>query len=137
MTDDRSPEILAAMRADYEGRVIKIAEMCRRYEVTRRRLYVIASAEGWRLRSPKRVDKNDLTQRLLRLLEQQVQMFEETMTKTPIDQTAVLSKLSATLDRLIATDRETSPAPRRTRDSKMVRDIRNKVAERLSRLKGE
>src|SRR5579871_5184628 len=82
MAEEHLPDTLAAMRKDYEGRILKITEICTHYGITRRRLYYIASAEGWRLRSPRRVDKNDLTQRLLRLLERQIASIEETMSET-------------------------------------------------------
>lgn len=126
-----------AMRLDYIDRAIKIAEICSRYDVSRRRLYLIASAEGWPLRSPKRVDKHDLTQRLLRLLERQIGNLEQNMKDGTTDQSVVLGKLSATLDRLIATDRATAPQQRPARDSKMIEDIRRKVAERLAQLNGD
>jgi hypothetical protein len=53
------------------------------------------------------------------------------------DQSLVLGKLSATLDRLIATDRATAPRRRPARDSKMIEDIRTKVAERLAQLNAD
>ena len=137
MIERRSPELLAAMRADYEGRILKLEDICKRYNVGRRRLYYIANAEGWRLRSPRRVDKHDLTQRLLRLLEAQVTKIEDTMTNSPTDQSAVLSKISVTMDRLLATDKRTAPAPRSARESKLMREIRAMVAERLRQLNGD
>jgi len=137
MDEEHRQEILAAMRADYEGRILRIADICERYHITRRRLYQIANAEGWQLRSPRRIDKHDLAQRLLRLLERQVARLEESMRKTPTDQSVVLSKVSATLDRLIATHRQTAPAPRASQESKLMREIRDKVAQRLSQLNGD
>ena len=124
------------MRADYEQRILKIKDICERYGVARRRLYYIANAEGWRLRSPRRVDKHDLTQRLLRLLERQVTRLEDIMRKTPTDQAVLLGKVSATLDRLIAADRRTAPAPQVPAESKLMSEIRDKVAQRLSQLNG-
>jgi hypothetical protein len=126
-----------AMRLDYVDRAIKIIEICKRHDVSRRRLYLIAVAEGWPLRSPKRVDKHDLTQRLLRLLERQIGKLEQSMKDGTTDKSAVLGKLSATLDRLIATDRATAPQRRPARESKMIEDIRKKVAERLAQLNGD
>lgn len=119
------------MRADYEDRTIKIPDVAAKYGITRWTLYVIARGEGWRLRNPRRVDQHDLTQRLLRMLERQVLQLEDAMTKEHADQSAVLGKLASTLDRLIALDKATArPAAKRS-ESKVMQDIRKKVAERL------
>lgn len=120
---------LAAMRADYEG-TTPLAAMSARYGVSRVRISQIAREQGWRLRRPRRVDKHDLTQRLLFMLDRQIMQLETTMTD-PHDQSAVLGKLAATLDRLIALDKATARTPGRRAESKVMRELRQKVAERL------
>lgn len=125
-----------AIRLDYLDRSILVDDLCARHGLTRSQLYALVRDEGWRRRSPRRVDKHDLTQRLLRILESQIMKLEKTMGNTDKDQSVVLGKLSATLDRLTATDRSTAPRRRAAHDSKMIEDIRRKVAERLAQLDG-
>jgi hypothetical protein len=128
------PEELEAIHADYDDRSFSVGEVCTRNEVSRAQLYWLVRSLDWRRRSPKAVDKHDLTQRLLRLLEDQVRKLEKTMMDNEKEQSAVLGKLSATLDRLIATDRATAPRRRPARESKLIEEIRQKVAERLAQL---
>jgi hypothetical protein len=120
---------LTAMRTDYESKTA-LAAMAATYGVSRNRISQIAREQGWKLRRPRRVDKHDLTQRLLFMLDRQMMQLENTMTESQ-DQSAVLGKLAATLDRLIALDKATIRTPARRAESKVMQDIRQKVAERL------
>ncbi|MEO9231172.1 MAG: hypothetical protein ABI216_19795 [Devosia sp.] len=132
-----SRPVIEAIRLAYDNRAIPIKAVCARNKISRGQLYAIVTLEGWRRRSPRRVDKHDLTQRLLQLLEEQIGKLETTMTDTNTDQSAVLGKLATTLDRLIATDRATAPQHRPARDSKTIEDIRQNVADRLAQLHGD
>ena len=126
-----------AIRLDYDDRTIPIDDVCSRNAISRAQLYALIREERWPRRSPRRVDKHDLTQRLLIILEDEIAKLEEMMADMERDQSVVLGKLSVTLDRLIAIDRATAPQRRPARDSKMIEDIRAKVAERLAQLNAD
>jgi hypothetical protein len=129
---DKLPALdLVAMKADYENSRIRIPQLAAKYGMTRWTMYVIARQQGWRPRRPQRVDKHDLTQRLMRMLEREVEQLESAMKDQDTDQSAVLGKLAATLDRLIALDKATARTPAKRAESKVMQELRRKVAERL------
>jgi hypothetical protein len=122
------------LRRDYEANVIPITTLCETYRISRRGLYYLADQQGWRLRNPRRIDKSDLIERMLRLIEAQTETLETTMVNSPKgNEAVVLNKLATTLDKLISL--QAAQAPKRLRrDTKTVEDIRRKVAERLAEL---
>lgn len=126
-----------SLREAYEGRVLTIAKICQKHSIARATFYAIRDQEGWKLRNPRRVDKHDLIQRLLRLLQAQIDKLEISMTKSDKDESVVLNKLVTTLDKLISLkEADARQRPARA-DSKAMAEIRAKVAERLATLRGD
>jgi hypothetical protein len=138
MTDEEDIEEsaslrLLAMQADYEDKILTIAAMCLEYDISRSRLYQLARQHGWRLRSPKRVDRNDLIERLLRLVQAQIGYLETQMRKKTSDHAAMLGRLVNTLDKLIELkDADGGGRSTPARASKAMTDLRAKIADRIA-----
>jgi hypothetical protein len=93
---------------------------------------------GLKLRNPKRVDKHDLNEKLLRILERQAEILEHAMNDDNADESATLGKLATTLDKLIANGKATAPQPKGPRrSSKAMIEIRAMVTARLAELNGD
>lgn len=125
------------LRVDYEANVIPVRTLCALYRITYRALYDRAHLEGWKLRSPRRVDRNDLIERMLRLIQQQTDDLEIAMIDHPSgNEAAVLNKLATTLDNLISLQAG-EKRPKQQRTTKAMKEIRTKVAGRLKELAGK
>ncbi len=138
MTDGEDSEAsapfgLLALQGEYEEKILTIVALCAKYDISRSRLYELARQHGWRLRSPKRVDRNDLIERLLRLVQAQIGYLETQMRKKTSDHAAMLGRLVNTLDKLIELkDADDSGRSKPVRASKAMTDLRAKIADRIA-----
>ncbi len=126
---------LAVLKADYEGSALTIDAIIDKHPIARRTLYVLIRRHGWKQRHPRRVDRLNLVERLLTMVERQILRLEEMMDKNETDESAVLSKLSLTLDRLF-TLKQAAEAPSGAASSELMDEIRRKVAKRIASLNG-
>lgn len=125
----------AAIRTAYEAGVDSLPEISRTYGIT-------TSAISWRARrqlwAPRyrttTVDRPLIITRLFRLLERQIIELEKNMKETGEKEVAVLGKLVSTLEKLIDIDKAASP-PKPVAQQKDIRDLRNKLAQRIAQLK--
>ena len=138
LTDaDKAAIDVAQLKTDYEDGPESIEELLDKYPISRRTLYNFVRRKGWRRRAPRSVDRNDVVERLLRLTEEEILKLETAMDEgNETDETAALGKLSATLDRLIAVKQATSRKRPSRKSSKLMDEIRHKVAQRLASLGG-
>ncbi|MCC6918863.1 MAG: hypothetical protein IT548_06635 [Alphaproteobacteria bacterium] len=131
MTDETVLD-LASLKLDYEAQIVSIEALAWRYGISRRNLYALVNTHHWRQRRPRRVDRDSLVERLLRLIETQVLKLEFAMDDPETDESAVLVKLASTLDRLISLRAEAPPQRRKA--SKAMTALRDKVARRIAQL---
>lgn len=132
MTDETAPD-LATLKLDYEAQIVSIEALAARYGISRRNLYALVHTHHWRQRRPRRVDRDSLVERLLRLIEAQVLKLEFAMDDPETDESAVLVKLATTLDRLISLKADVRPK-RRQATTKTMTALRDKVARRIAQL---
>jgi hypothetical protein len=132
------PQTLGAIKAEYEGREDAVATIAEKYGLSISALYRLVRQQGWKYRSPRRMDPKDLVNRLLRLLEAQIVKLEFEMDDPKGNEDAVLTKLAGTLDRLL--ERRAQIAPKRERSpksGKLVEELRQKVADRIAALNAD
>jgi len=123
------------LRRDYESSALTVDGILDKHGVARRTLYVLIRRHGWRQRNPRRIDRANLVERLLSMVERQILRLEEMMDKNETDESAVLSKLSLTLDRLF-TLKQAAEAPADGASNALMDEIRRKVAKRIASLNG-
>ena len=124
-----------AVRADYEANLHSIAEVAIRHGISASALQRLAIRQGWTPRIPHRVDPNDLLMRMFAALDAQMRDLETTMTDRGTSQAAMLSKLVTTLDKLIEIkDAEAGKRRANKRPSKVINDLRSKIADRIAEL---
>jgi hypothetical protein len=121
------------LRAEYETTSVPVRLLCRKYGTSYSSLYARVHSEGWKLRCPRRVDKGDLIERMLRIIEIETEDREMKDDKATGTEAATLNRLATTLDKLISLQTAEQKPPRR-RATKAIEDIRKKVADRLIEL---
>jgi hypothetical protein len=124
------------VRADFEGDGVTEAGICRRYGITHDELWLRAAKNKWkREHRLNGLDRVILIRQMFGLLETHIVKLETTeMTEVGDKETAVLGKLVSTLDKLIEIEGRAG-AKTGPEDAKEMRDIRNKLARRIDRLK--
>lgn len=126
---------LVGLKRDYEGPELLIEEIASKHEISKRTLYHHVARQGWRRRMPRRMDPHDLVNRFLQLIENQIVKLEFAMENPDSDESVVLAKLSATLDKLISVKADIAPKKARApRPSKLMLEVREKLAERIAAL---
>jgi hypothetical protein len=125
-----------AVRRDYEGRRGTTAEIARRYGTATKTLSTRATVGGWVRRNIRHsVDRSGIIARMFRVLERQIIQLEKDMTQTGEKEVAVLGKLASTLEKLI--DIDTAAKPQQpTAEVEDMKELRNKLAQRIAQLKG-
>lgn len=135
------PQLVAApanidvvqLRADYQGKELTITELTTLYGIGRTRLYTFVRLGGWIMRRPRQFDRHQLVNRMLRILEVQVVKLEFAMDDPDTDESAVLQKLSVTLDRLLQA-KDATARGRTPKTSRYVEEVRTKIARRIAQL---
>ena len=122
----------APVRADYEARYISRYAICLKYQIPMAELLERAEKNKWQRDDSDAVDRQILINQLLVLLQRQINQLEQSMSGSD-KETAVLAKLSANLDKLIAMEKaagRTSEA----QETREMQDIRQKLAKRIDAL---
>jgi hypothetical protein len=112
-----------------------VVEVAIKHRVSASTIHRLVVQYGWTPRAPHRIDPNDLIMRMFAALDAQMRDLESTMTDTNTAQVGMLSKLVATLDRLIEIKEvEASRNRRRSKPSAKVAELRSRIAERIAEL---
>jgi hypothetical protein len=127
-----------AIKVEYEAKIDTLTVIAAKYHTSRSAISARARRDKWKPRSPKRVDRADLIERMLRLIENETEALEGQMTnkQSTGNEAATLNRLANTLDKLISLQAAEKRPPRR-RATKAMQDIRKKVADRLTELNGK
>jgi hypothetical protein len=123
-----------AIRPDYEDGAETVVELCTRVGTTKSTLRKAAITFRWRLRSPRRVDRTDIIERLFRLLDTHILEMETSMEGAGRGEAAVLGRLVNTLDRLIEIQ-DAESKRRHPKSTRQISDIKAKLIERIENLK--
>ena len=124
---------IEALHADYDARELSNQDVAIKHRISASTLHRYVVTLGWTPRAPHRIDPNDLVMRMFAALEAQMQDLETTTTTAGGSHAAILSKLVTTLDRLIEIkDAEAHKRRSSTRSSKVIEDLRSKIADRIA-----
>lgn len=130
----KTAEEWAVVRPHYEDGPETVDQLSKRFDTNKTALRNAAIAFRWRLRSPRRIDRTDIIERLFRLLDTHILEMETGMEGKGRGEAAVLGRLVSTLDRLIEIqDAETKR--RHPRATRQISDIKAKLIERIEHLK--
>lgn len=111
MTKQAEAEWLEAVRRDYEGGTLPIDDVAARHGITRRRVFDLRNAHGWKpRRGSARVDRADLIKTMLLALKRQLSQLERDMTVPGDKEAAVLASLARSLEKPIKMDKAESAA---------------------------
>lgn len=123
------------IRADYEAGALTRNAICRKYGIDLPRLLERATTSKWVRADSDVLDRRILINQLLALLELQINQLEITMTNAGEKEVAVLAKLSAGLEKLIAMDKaEAASRTTEQTETREIQDIRIKLAKRIDAL---
>lgn len=134
-TDSQVPD-REAVRADYEGLVLSVNQICTSHRITRGRLSAMIKQGGWTPRRPKAgASSARLIARMFKVLEQQVTKMEADMKLSDGKEIVLIGSMARTLGKLIELDaRRSKPGPRRRAATKSMMELREKVAKRIEQL---
>lgn len=132
----RSAAAWKAIRADYESATLTLNSICQIHSLALQDLLARAKASGWRRDGADAIDRRILINKLLGLLERQIEQLDLTAVAPTSDKdVAVLNKLAASLEKLIAMDKAEASGNRADdEETDEVRDIRIKLAKRIDAL---
>lgn len=136
MIEDSDPEPKrtewAPVRADYEARYISRYAICLKYNIPMAELLERADKNKWQRADSDAVDRHILINQLLVLLQRQINQLELSMVEAD-KETAVLAKLAANLEKLIAMEKAAGGASQ-AEETREMQDIRKKLAKRIDAL---
>ncbi len=122
------------IRPHYEDGPETIVRLCQQFGTSKTAIRNASIAFRWRLRSPRRIDRKDIIERLFRLLDTHILEMETSMDGKGRGEAAVLGRLVNTLDRLI--DIQDAESKRRhPKATRQISDIKAKLIERIEHLK--
>jgi hypothetical protein len=127
-----SVDVRLRVRRDYELTDLTVDVIGERHEVPESTVQQWAQDECWVRRRPRRIDPNDLLNRMLALLERQMIELEAAVNKGATE-VGTLSKIATTLDKVLLVKERTAETDR-PRSSKRVEELRAKIAERINEL---
>lgn len=131
----RSAAAWRAIRSDYESATLTLNTICQNHALSLRELLARAKTSGWRRDGADAIDRRILINKLLGLLERQIEQLDvSTVTPTSDKDVAVLNKLAASLEKLIAMEKAETSGTRADEETDEVRDIRIKLAKRIDAL---
>ncbi|HHS83015.1 MAG TPA: hypothetical protein ENJ68_05785 [Devosia sp.] len=159
LTRDARPD-WQKIRAEYVASDCTVAQICRTHSVSRSALQRKKSEQGWPARASgrsggrgkKTVSRSDLIARMYRVLENQLQRMEQASMEQPCEKEfALLGQMVRTLEKLADLDAkvkadakaaldanpDASGKGRRHADSPQMRQLRQKIAQRLMALERE
>lgn len=138
LSTSRDAVDLVQLKQDYEAGELPLSNIYVEYGIGSRALQSFVVSQGWRKRRPRAVDRSGVIARLFHLLERKIAYLEKDMDEKNAAEAAELSRMVASLDKLIAIeDAELHKRSRSKAPSKAMVEIRARVAERLAQLGGD
>jgi hypothetical protein len=133
----REPDWIA-IRADYESHEMTRAAICRRHGITMAALRERTRFARWGEADYAAIDRRILVDRTMALLERHIEHLETLMEKEEgreMDrETVLLGNISRNLDKLIDLDRAQAPGRESKAETAEMRDLRQKLADRIDAL---
>ena len=133
--NDIEGDELEELRSFYEGNVEPVKWICERYRIGPTTMRKLVLRHGWRQRHPRRIDRSDIIERLMRLLERHITQLEANVGKTGAGEAAVLGRLVNALEKLIDLKKANAPVQPKARRSSEMSDIKARLIERIEQLK--
>jgi len=130
----KTAEEWEVIRPHYEDGPESIVQLCERFKTSKSAIRNASIAFRWRLRSPRRIDRKDIIERLFRLLDTHILEMETSMQDKGRGEAAVLGRLVGTLDRLIEIQ-DADTKRRHPTASREISGIKAKLIERIEQLK--
>lgn len=125
----------AAIRNDYENSKLTVAEIMRKYALSRTRLYAVAAAEEWVPRQTfDRDGRRGVIARMRRVLERQLTFMEAEMDGSSDKEVALLGNMVKTLEKLIELDTKDKKQEPSKKQSREMATLRKKLAARIDHL---
>jgi hypothetical protein len=127
----------ADVRADFESDTLTDHAICEKHGLPHDRLWMLARSNNWKTgHRGNGLDRTILIRMLLGVLERQIGKVEKAdMTELNEKETTVLGKLVSTLENLIEIEGRNNPAGSQQEETREMRELRNKLAKRIDRLK--
>lgn len=122
------------VRPDYEDGPLTIVALCTKFSTNKSAIRRASIVYRWRLRSPRRIDRKDIIERLFRLLDTHILEMETSMEGAGRGEAAVLGRLVNTLDRLIEIQ-DAESKRRHPKSTRQISNIKAKLIERIENLK--
>lgn len=125
----------AAVRADYEARIINVAQIAEnrgttKYEINKRRI-----AEGWKPRRDTVATRQQIMTRVYRILDGQTRRMEVAMDKgDDVYGMSDLASVTRTLEKLIALNKAETHRKNNPPESALMKALRDKLADRIEQL---
>jgi hypothetical protein len=129
--DDEAPQRYAAMRADYEEGSTTVNAVALKHGVSLGALRMRARRNKWTRPEAESFDRRLLIQRLLGLLERQIERMEHEMNSGNAVEAKVLGDMVRNLDRLIVLEKAHGSGAD-DGQSKEMRDLQAKLARRIN-----
>ena len=129
------PEIdWAAVRVDYEQLAITRNAVCRKHKISMGQLLERAWKARWERPDGELTDRNILINKLLALLEAQLDQLEQTMSAAVDKEVNVLGGLAKNLKELIGMQKAERGGKTDDAETREMQDIRRKLAKRIDAL---
>lgn len=141
MTDSAEATDWAAVKADYDDRVLSVVAILKRYKISRISLERRAASENWTRRTPPRhVGRASLISRLFKVLERQLARLEKKMVENamadPDDkEVALLGNLTRNLEKLMDLEQKEKGTSGARETHTDIDALRSKLAQRIEQLK--
>ncbi len=131
---DRPGVDWGGVRSDYESKNGTITQICGRYGITYGQFRGAFLREKWSRRNRRQVDRSALIEALYRELERLIMRLGSRTRPPDNKEVTLLGNLARNLDKLIDLDRADAAGKSGTSETAEMRDIREKLAERINAL---
>ena len=121
-----------AVQLAYETHTLTNAQICEHFDITETQLRYRRQNHGWISQRARVVNRPELINRMMKILEQQVCRLEKPMVNSVDRDIGLLSTASKTLDKLIELQKDSRPS---VEDEYEMIEIREKLALRIDQHK--
>ena len=122
----------SAVQLAYETHTLTNAQICEHFDITGAQLRYRRQNHGWISQRARVVNRPELINRMMKILEQQVCRLEKPMVNSVDRDIGLLSTASKTLDKLIELQKDSRPS---VEDEYEMIEIREKLALRIDQHK--
>ena len=122
----------SAVQLAYETHTLTNAQICEHFDITGAQLRYRRQNHGWISQRARVVNRPELINRMMKILEQQVCILEKPMVNNVDRDIGLLSTASKTLDKLIELQKDSRPS---VEDEYEMIEIREKLALRIDQHK--